>query len=151
MDEYNMWGTGDGGVCGDVWTGTSYWCGPVSAGGWAEVDRGCAEAGQLQIPVGMTYNKTYLLNMTDPLGPIFDTIENAKGAVVHAWHSQSWAMHMFEVDSHDSKTHAFNFSGGGQQGGRNWCRCDQCGYAGKWCRQHSVPPDNSDTRLIGGR
>jgi hypothetical protein len=26
MAEYNMWGTGDGGVCADVWTGTSYWC-----------------------------------------------------------------------------------------------------------------------------
>jgi hypothetical protein len=59
-------------------------------------------------------------------------------------------MHMFEVESHDAKTNSFKFSGGGQQGGRNWCRCDQCGYAGKWCEQHSVPANNSDTRLIGG-
>jgi hypothetical protein len=34
--------------------------------------------------------------------------------------------------------------------GRNWCRCDQCTYAGGWCGQHKDPPDNSDTRLIGG-
>ena len=34
--------------------------------------------------------------------------------------------------------------------GRNWCRCDQCTYAGGWCGQHKNPPDNSDTRLIGG-
>lgn len=32
--------------------------------------------------------------------------------------------------------------------GRNWCRCDQCTYAGAWCGQHQDPPDNSDTRLI---
>ena len=34
--------------------------------------------------------------------------------------------------------------------GRNWCRCDQCTYAGHWCGQHQDPPDNSDNRLIGG-
>lgn len=34
--------------------------------------------------------------------------------------------------------------------GRNWCRCDQCTYAGGFCGQHRDPPDNSDTRLIGG-
>ena len=33
--------------------------------------------------------------------------------------------------------------------GRNWCRCDQCGYAGKWCGQHQTPPVK-DTRLISG-
>ena len=30
-----------------------------------------------------------------------------------------------------SKSISLTFSSGGQQGGRNWCRCDQCGYAGQ--------------------
>lgn len=34
--------------------------------------------------------------------------------------------------------------------GRNWCRCDQCTYAGQWCGQHQDPPDNTDNRLISG-
>jgi Right handed beta helix region len=40
--------------------------------------------------------------------------------------------------------------GGGKQGGRNWCRCDQCTYAAPWCGQHQNPPDRSDDRLISG-
>ena len=40
--------------------------------------------------------------------------------------------------------------GGGRQGGRNWCRCDQCSYAAPWCGQRQNPKDNSDTRLISG-
>mmetsp|Transcript_111 Transcript_111/g.256 ORF Transcript_111/g.256 Transcript_111/m.256 type:complete len:526 (+) Transcript_111:3-1580(+) len=40
--------------------------------------------------------------------------------------------------------------GSGGQGGRNWCRCDQCGYAAGWCGQHATPPRDDDTRLIGG-
>jgi hypothetical protein len=92
---YNAYGTGSGGVCATVWAGDSYWCGNVSSGGWAEVDSQCAAAGQLQLPVGMTYNQTYELNMTQPLP--FGRWRNASGAVVHVWHSQSWAMHMFEV------------------------------------------------------
>ena len=37
-----MYGTGQGGACETVWDASeapSYWCGNVSAGGWAEVDR----------------------------------------------------------------------------------------------------------------
>lgn len=163
VEEYNMWGVGFDGVCADVWEGDSYWCSNVSAGGWAEVDRECATSGKLQLPVGMVYNETYTeaysCNFGDrreacataPLGPRFSRWKNATGAIVHAWHSQSWAMHMFEVDSHDVARHSLKFSRGGQQGGRNWCRCDQCGYAGRWCTQHLVPaPTEIDTRLIGG-
>lgn len=150
MPAYNTWGNGRGGVCNDMWTGPSYWCGNASSGGWAEVDKECALAGRLQLPVGMTINRTYQKNMTQPLGPMFDQWMNTSGAVVHAWHSQSWAMHMFEVSGHDASAGTLTFSSGGQQGGRNWCRCDQCSYAGKWCGQHENPPNKSDTRLISG-
>ena len=82
--------------------------------------------------------------------------KNPAGAIVHAWHSQSWATHMFRVEGigneidEAGKSATLKFSSGGQQGGRNWCRCDQCGYAGPWCGQHKTPPDNTDTRLISG-
>ena len=130
---------------------------------------------------------------------------NPAGAIVHAWHSQSWAMHMFEVSAFDRDSNSLEFSRGGWQarchsaptqyppyrtaplgeaattlrmhprcqlpllilficcaracarvficlqGGRSWCRCDQCTYAGKFCTQHQVPPPKEpDTRLIGG-
>ena len=133
----------------DLWgeAADSYWCSNASAGGWAEVDRECAVAGQLQIPDGVT------VNLRHPAAPSARSF--AKGALLHAWHSQSWAMHMFEVAnssvSDDGATLTATFSpGGGKQGGRNWCRCDQCGYAGPWCGQHQTPPDNNDTRLISG-
>lgn len=59
-------------------------------------------------------------------------------------------MHMFQVGSTDPSGGSLNFSEGGQQGGRNWCTCDQCTYAGAWCGQNQDPPDNNDTRLISG-
>jgi hypothetical protein len=34
----------------------SYWCSNMSAGGWAEVDAEAVSAGQLGLPVGLTYN-----------------------------------------------------------------------------------------------
>jgi hypothetical protein len=49
----------------------------------------------------------------------------------------------------ESNSFSLTFSSGGQQGGRNWCRCDQCGYAGPWCGQHQTPPVK-DSRLISG-
>jgi hypothetical protein len=162
MDEYNQWGVGSGGVCSDVWDGDSYWCGNVSAGGWAEVDRECATNGRLQLPVGMVYNRSYteMFNCTyhdsesscrtEPLAVPLGAVGDCSQCAVHAWHSQSWAMHVFRVAAHDPATSTMRFSGGGQQGGRNWCRCDQCTYAGKWCRQHSDPPDPTDRRMISG-
>ena len=87
---------------------------------------------------------------TRPLGPRLAAWADPAGAVVHAWHSQSWAMHMFEVAG-KAGDDGLRFGRGGWQGGRNWCRCDQCGYAGKWCTQHQTPPPKTpDTRLIGG-
>ena len=61
MTEYNTYGTGKGGVCASVWDPSepSYWCGNSSSGGWAEVDRQAAAAGQLGIPRGFTFNATY--------------------------------------------------------------------------------------------
>jgi len=165
MSEYNTWGSGMGGVCATVWDPAepSYWCGNNSAGGWAEVDNAAAAAGQLNIPVGVTfypgYTERYNCSFDDQregcttqaLGPRMARWRNATGAIVHAWHSQSWAMHMFEVDGFDAANASLSFSRGGWQGGRNWCRCDQCTYAGKFCTQHRVPPPKEpDTRLIGG-
>lgn len=57
-------------------------------------------------------------------------------------------MHMFEVSEvikvSDTELSATFAAGGGRQGGRNWCRCDQCGYAGPWCE------GDDDVRLISG-
>jgi hypothetical protein len=98
----------------------------------------------MQIPVGMTYNRS-----TD-VGRRLDQHSNVLvGGIVHAWHSQSWAMHMFEIESQSPGQLMFA-KGGGNQGGRNWCRCDQCTYAGRSCGQHQTPPITNDTRLISG-
>ena len=165
MTEYNTWGVGKGGVCATVWDPSepSYWCGNSSAGGWAEVDNQAAAAGQLGIPVGLTvlpnYTEHYNCSFSDqhssciskPFSQRLQQWRNPQGALVHAWHSQSWAMHMFAVDTYDASTSTLHFSEGGWQGGRSWCRCDQCTYAGHFCTQHRVPPPpTKDTRLIGG-
>lgn len=144
MDEYNVYASGSGGVCADLWghEAGSYWCSNASAGGWSEVDRECAVTGQLQIPIGMDYNQS-----SDKGRRLDKWGTSAVGGIVHAWHSQSWAMHMFLIKS--SSPGSFKFSKGGFQGGRNWCRCDQCTYAAHWCGQHQDPPYN-DTRLISG-
>eukprot|EP00045_Choanoeca_perplexa_P016648 m.227142 g.227142 ORF g.227142 m.227142 type:complete len:896 (+) comp17319_c0_seq2:89-2776(+) len=161
MTGYNAYNDGIGGVCNTVWGTNSYWCGNASAGGWAEVDFQCAKAGKLQIPVSLK------LNSSAPVADRFSKWANATGAIVSAWHSQSWAMHMFTVDQHDVEGNVLHFRpGSGSQGGRNWCRCDQCTYApgiwsnnGNWCGRvndtvasqdgtESVAP--TDTRIIGG-
>jgi hypothetical protein len=57
-------------------------------------------------------------------------------------------MHMSAIES--TAVGSFRFAkGGGRQGSRNWCRCDQCKYAGGWCRQRQDPPV-PDGRLISG-
>jgi hypothetical protein len=167
---YNIYASGSGGVCDDLWgrdhdyesssSSSSYWCSNASAGGWAEVDVECAVNGRLQIPVGMTYNHTsdvgQHLNRWTTL--MADT-DYAKGGIVHAWHSQTWSMHMFRITHASSRQnksisggsgHLFFEKGGGRQGGRNWCRCDQCTYAAAWCGQHRDPPILDDDRLISG-
>ena len=105
------------------------------------MDAECAAAGSQQIPNGLTYNTTSILKR-------FQNVSIA-GGIIHAWHSQSWAMHMFRVVNQTSKGELKFEKGGGRQGGRNWCRCDQCTYAAHWCGQHQKPPWN-DTRLISG-
>jgi len=161
MDGYNLFASGHGGVCAEQWgpEADSYWCSNYSQGGWAEVDRECAMTGRLQIPVGVTWNQTdehgqHLSRLTE---------EQAKGGIIYAWHSQTWALHMFQIknagynatifgnSSARNGINEFEFEkGGGKQGGRNWCRCDQCTYIGYWCGQKQNPPDNTDNRLIGG-
>jgi hypothetical protein len=143
QEGYNWYASGNGGACGEVWgtDANSYWCSNASQGGWAEVDAECAMTGQMQLPMGMQYETSSTLHR----------FLNAtmKGGIIHAWHSQSWAMHMFEITSQDDQGKLLFAKGGGRQGGRNWCRCDQCTYAAHWCGQHQSPPWE-DTRLIGG-
>lgn len=149
MTGYNLYASGSGGVCADLWgtAADSYWCSNVSSGGWAEVDQECATTGRLQIPTKMSYNRSH------PIGKKIDGWANRSGGVggyIYAWHSQSWSMHMFEIEAATSGILQFA-KGGGRQGGRNWCRCDQCTYAGPWCGQHQEPtPDDLDDRLISG-
>ena len=149
MPGYNVYASGRGGVCADLWGPyvDSYWCSNASAGGWSEVDRECAVTGQLQIPVGLSYNAS------SPLGQRLAVWKSrAHGGIIHAWHSQTWAMHMFEIAStfiHNDMVTLWFAKGGGKQGGRNWCRCDQCTYAGPWCGQHQNPSVD-DSRLVSG-
>lgn len=149
QQDFNSYASGSGGVCADLWgpQADSYWCSNASSGGWAEVDRECAVTGQLQIPVGMTYNRTSELGQRLEWYYNFDP-QMMVGGVIHAWHSQTWSMHMFTVAEHTPGEFWFE-PGGGRQGARNWCRCDQCGYAAPWCGQYQDPPVY-DTRLVGG-
>jgi hypothetical protein len=190
---YNWYASGQGGVCSTIWgdAADSYWCSNASQGGWSEVDRECAMTGRIQLPMGMTYNvstdigqrldswwssNTATGSSTNTTSTVMGE-SSAVGGILHAWHSQSWSMHMFEIANHYGSTPTgsnenstntnntklattsartspqseFQFlPGGGRQGGRNWCRCDQCTYAGGWCGQHETPPKNNDTRLISG-
>ncbi len=95
MVQYNTWTEGHGGVCAEMWEGSSYWCSNSSGGGWAEVDSQAAMSGQLQLPVGMTLNFSARMR-----GPDLNRIRrwnNPEGAVVAAWHSQSWFLNFFTV------------------------------------------------------
>lgn len=144
MPGYNWYTNGYGGSCAKVWgDNPSYWCSNSSQGGWAFVDADCAERGRPQIPEGLSYN------MTAQATKDF-SMKNLSGGILHAWHSQSWALHMFNITTHDPIYGKLRFGlGGGRQGARNWCRCDECTYAGLWCGQHQTPSWNDD-RLIGG-
>jgi hypothetical protein len=100
MAGYNLYASDHDGVCADVWgpAADSYWCSNASAGGWAEIDIGCATSGQLQLPISMTYNQSHPI-----LGqriPIWATTGPGSSGYIHVWHSQSWAMHMFEISNH---------------------------------------------------
>ena len=146
MVGYNIYASGHGGVCETLWgpQADSYWCSNASAGGWAGVDQQAAISGQLQIPSGLTYNKT-----DDIIGSRMAKYENASGGLVYAWHTQGWAMHMFEIEAHSKAGASMTFKqGGGKQGGRNWQACGQINAA--WCGQKQDPPDDSDSRLLGG-
>jgi len=130
-----MYSSGHDGVCSDMWDtsySSSYWCGNASSGGWAEVDNEFAKSGRLGIPVGLTYKVDSLF------ADRAKHWNNATSAVIHAWHSQSWFTNMFEVKRHTNST--LFFGRGGSQGGRSWCRCDQCSYAAKdWCKNNTDP------------
>ena len=79
-------------------------------------DRQAAAAGQLGIPVGLTldprYRERYNCSFADDGTSCVShdvaarieawAADGLGGAVVHAWHSQSWAMHMFEVGGFDA-------------------------------------------------
>ena len=139
----------------------SYWCSNASSGGWAEVDYQAVAAGHLQLPVGMTVNLTKSsLNKTKYVRHDLSRMQswaNPDGAVVSAWHSQSWFLNFFTVAAagSDAATGMLAFSKGGSQGGRNWCRCDQCPYAAnlwaghQWCGA-DAEVGKKDTRIISG-
>jgi hypothetical protein len=116
MTDYNRFGTGKGGVCSTVWGDKpSYWCGNVSAGGWAEVDQKAALAGRLNLPRGMA--------VAGSLAGRMKNWTHAHGAIVHVSHTQGWAWHMFNISTisasqQDNTT--VRFDTGGWQGGRNW-------------------------------
>ena len=146
MGAYNTYVSGRGGICDDMWDtsySSSYWCADRSAGGWAEVDFEFAKAGTLGLPVGLMYNAD------DEVGNRIASWSNATGAVLHARHSQGWFSNMWEVKSHNKATGKLLFGRGGSQGGRSWCKCDQCTYVGPWCKRDD---DGKviDDRLIGG-
>ena len=147
---YNTYGSGSGGVCSTVWEGESYWCSNTSSGGWAEVDFHAANLGALNLPVGLTINASAASRGHD-LSRI-TRWANATGAVVAAWHSQTWFLNFFTVSSDsDPAAGVLRFSKGGSQGGRNWCRCDQCPYAANlWAGHQWCDTAAGDTRLIGG-
>jgi hypothetical protein len=169
---YNTWTAGDGDLCATVWKGQSYWCSNASSGGWAEVDFHDSINGQLGLPVGMRVNFTEKdehnigpntrhckdgaghCNLRHDLSRI-KTWANPEGAVVAAWHSQTWFLNFFTVSSSDPEEGTISFSKGGSQGGRNWCRCDECAYAAgiwaghQWCGA-STEFGEKDDRLIGG-
>jgi hypothetical protein len=136
MEMYNVYASGSGGVCAGVWGADteSYTGAPMPV----PVDGS-------EIPVGMTYNQTSSVGQR-----LNQWIDRAVGGIIHAWHSQSWAMHCFGIESVENNGQFHFAPGGGNQGGRNWCRCDQCTYAGKWCKQHQNPPVYDDDRLISG-
>jgi hypothetical protein len=78
--------------------------------------------GKLQIPVGMTWNQS----TTDGEHLSRLSEEEVKGGIVFAWHSQTWAMHMFRVSASGTTNQtssgvmdSFHFEeGGGKQGGK---------------------------------
>ena len=122
MDGYNLYASGHGGVCEEVWgpDADSYWCSNYSQGGWAEVDREAAMTGNMQLPVGVTWNRSneigqHLAGLSD---------DEAKNGIVFAWHSQTWAMHMFTITEKPEVNQFLFEKGGGRQGGEAlWMFC----------------------------
>ena len=125
----------------ELWAPTaelgSYWCSNVSAGGWAEVDRLMSSEGLRLLPSALAYDDAHARLG----GRVGRWGARAVGAVVHAWHPQSWFVNMFEVTAHDVANATLRFGDdparptGGWQGGRVWCACGEwpggCAYAGK--------------------
>jgi Right handed beta helix region len=166
MEDYNAFGTGQGGSCATVWgPSPSYWCSNISAGGWAEVDKIAALAGRMNIPRGMTLSSSTSKRSSPSSSSSAEEataeqaadafVERAKrwsnpqGAIVHVSHTQGWAWHMFEV-SHLDDSNLQNRNevtihfkeGGGSQGGRNWQCKDEEG--------HLSDCDGDDKKLAGG-
>ncbi|KAL3936175.1 MAG: hypothetical protein SGBAC_008457 [Bacillariaceae sp.] len=154
MDQYNSYGTGQGGACATVWGDEpSYWCSNLAGGGWAEVDKAAALAGRMNIPRGMILNSNNDNNNDNnnnnnkEASEIFQrakTWKDPKGAIVHAAHTQGWSWHMFNISNvlHNETSVTIQFDKGGSQGGRNW----QC----KDSKGHLTDCDGDDKMLDGG-
>jgi len=129
MGPYNMFGTGQGGACAQIWgTDPSYWCSNISAGGWAFVDAAAAKAGRMNFPAGVQLAATNISSGNDAdafqqrVRHLWHS-QKARGAIFHVAHTQGWAWHMFNVshiDFNDDNTTTIHFDKGGWQGGRNW-------------------------------
>ena len=139
MSNYNLFSTGRGGACGlwtDAWPAThsygwDYHCGSVSDGGWEEVDELMHSAGQLNLPVGLTFDVEQQPNMAAWRLNV-DPAQRVNGAaVLNSWHTQGWATHQFyitggvtPINASVSSLSMLDDSGlypaGGWQGGRTW-------------------------------
>ena len=70
-------------------------------------------AGVRQIPIGMTYNTSSILNR------ISNWKHNFTDAILFMRHEQSWNTYMFKIGDYDQNIGNISFSSGGWQGGRN--------------------------------
>lgn len=151
MDNYNRYSTGRGGPCG-LWTnawgpetsyGWDYHCGLYTDGGWEEVDELMQTLGQLNMPVGLMFDRQGLPNMAN-WSLNLDPAHRVNGAaIVNVWMTQGWFNNMFYVTGQHSVNASAgvldmvaddgHYPSGGWQGGRHWqtrCSFKGCGPGG---------------------
>ena len=67
----------------------------------------CAKAAQLNLPVGITINFTATHRGHDL--ERFKQWQNPEGAVIAAWHSQSWFLNFFTVQASNQQITSLSF------------------------------------------
>jgi len=152
MDCYNHFSTGSGGACAH-WKGKgadqNYFCGNASDGGWVEVDAYMNSLGLMLLPVGMTYNSSFVPNIDKwRLPPLADVHDWSNAPTLTVWQGSpggggGWYNNRGAIISHNPATHFMNLSADGVwpsgfwQGGRTWHTVD-------------APQGKHDGPLIGG-